>query len=130
MKPYKSCFNCKHTINHRSAGSLGSYWEPPEAAECNCQCKEVNFDDFEEYLDIEDSESWIAENCSHYESEIVKCDCCSKEIKACDALMVAYWEAVPVCSVECKKQMEEQIEKEIEESERLEEEWKMEMRRK
>lgn len=84
----KSCWNCKHSVNHRYHGFAGTYWEPPEPAyveDCTGKNVEENTWDQAEKTSHEtgqDVEQILPSICNSYEPEIVKCPICKKDYEA------------------------------------------------
>ena len=118
----KSCFNCKHSIGRRYAGFSGSYWEPPEPPECDCdydeqieRCTEA-YDELPQNKETPCFEEYCADTCEHYEPEQITCAHCEKEITADNALYgEALFDVNYVCSEPCRLALETKIENEIKE---------------
>lgn len=67
----KSCFNCK--LAHVTAGYMGSYLNPPEYPEAECNCKDVP-----DYIFDKDEP---ATECGWYEPVLIeKCAECGNEM--------------------------------------------------
>lgn len=107
----KTCFTCKHYVSGRYNG----YWEPPDPSECTNE--DLPDDLFTKFNEMHWEETAVAPICPHFDPLIVeKCGCCSKELNIPE-YRLSNWafieDAVPVCSAECKHEVEKQFKKRL-----------------
>lgn len=128
MKEYKpTCFDCITTKIYR--GSAGSYYSPPEPDEAECLNEDVDNKLFEENDYNEDD---LPELCGHFNPRMIeKCYCCSKEMNVPEWSWKIWagtlYDCVPVCSEECKHNVEGEMQKELEEMRQAELEYRASM---
>ena len=124
-----TCFNCIHSVGKRYAGHSGTFYEPPEPAECHCDYEEnvdIIYDQFEAdhpKNDI-DFEEYVASKCEHYTSEKVKCPECKKEIESTDGYYAEnLCDYHIVCSAACLKKSNDQLEADLKAEEKAAQEY-------
>jgi len=86
----KSCWNCKHSVNHRTKGYPDTQWEPGEPPMIE-GCDAV--------------EDYVGNVCQYWDAEIVRCNVCKKEHKAIDTIHISdeYSEGY-ACSKTCEEE--------------------------
>ncbi len=118
-----TCFDCITANIIR--GTAGNYYCPPEPDEAECLNESVNENLFEENDYNEDIMPSI---CGQFKPKMIeKCFCCSKEMNAPEWSWKIWagtlYDCVPVCSEECKHNVEGEMQKELEEMRQAEEDY-------
>ena len=116
-----SCFTCTHASI--DPGSSGSWHEPPSPPMAECQNDKVPDEIFE--LSIPEGEGfgkyqydeYHASKCGHFNPRLVKkCTKCRRRIDKPEynwPLWACCWDLEPVCSKECKTELEEEFIREM-----------------
>jgi len=105
-----TCWTCDdgHQFEDRSVGiPLHVECDGEISDECYAKMEELNWD-----------EEKCAEICDGYKPRmILKCNCCKKDMNVPEfawGLWASTWDFEPVCSLECKKELEKQFKEEME----------------
>jgi hypothetical protein len=112
-----SCFYCTHAI--LDPGYSGSWDEPPSPPMAECQNDKVSEDLLDsgvpegEGFDKFQYEEYYASKCGHFNPRLIeKCMKCDEAIDKPEyswTLWAGCWEMEPVCSEECKVELEEEF---------------------
>lgn len=125
----KSCFNCIHSKHKRYPGTHGTRLEPPEPPAAGCSHPNGWIEDAYKAAEEANSSSGlelyqlIAENCSLYWPEkvghCVSCREYTNEPLYDWKIWARAWALVPVCSEECRREVENRLEGYVEEQKKL-----------